>query len=77
MDSEEDEHVRRACVQSLQHAGFYVGGFGSVEAAAKAIVGDATGVIVSHIRRPAATALDLLPQCRERTPDVPVVLVTG
>ncbi|AAU48559.1 sigma-54 dependent transcriptional regulator [Burkholderia pseudomallei] len=74
---EDDELVRRASVQSLQLAGFDVVGFGSVEAAEKAIVGDATGVIVSDIRLPGASGLELLAQCRERTPDVPVVLVTG
>ncbi|PCE25816.1 sigma-54-dependent Fis family transcriptional regulator [Paraburkholderia acidicola] len=74
---EDDELVRRASVQSLQLAGFDVVGFASVEAAARLIVADFAGVIVSDIRLPGASGLDLLAQCRERAPDVPVILVTG
>src|ERR1700753_3792341 len=74
---EDDELVRRASVQRLQLAGFDVIGHGSVEAAARAIDASYTGVIVSDIRLPGASGLDLLAQCRERAPDVPVILVTG
>lgn len=74
---EDDALVRRASVQSLQLAGFDVTGFESAEAAEKAIVADHAGVIVSDIRLPGASGLDLLAQCRERVPDVPVILVTG
>ena len=34
-------------------------------------------MIVSDIRLPGASGLDLLAQCHERAPDVPVILVTG
>ncbi|SDF78140.1 sigma-54-dependent transcriptional regulator [Paraburkholderia phenazinium] len=74
---EDDELVRRASVQSLQLAGFDVTGYASVEAAARAISAEFPGVIVSDIRLPGASGLDLLAQCHERAPDVPVILVTG
>ena len=74
---EDDELVRRASVQSLQLAGFEVVGHASVESAAKLINAEFSGVIVSDIRLPGASGLDLLAQCRERAPDVPVILVTG
>jgi two-component system C4-dicarboxylate transport response regulator DctD len=76
---EDDELVRRASVQSLQLAGFDVAGYASVEAARPALDAAATppGVIVSDIRLPGASGLDLLEFCRERVPDVPVILVTG
>jgi two-component system, NtrC family, C4-dicarboxylate transport response regulator DctD len=74
---EDDELVRRASVQSLQLAGFDVSGHGSVESAARAIDASFPGVIVSDIRLPGASGLDLLAQCRERAPEVPVILVTG
>ncbi|WP_205972309.1 sigma-54 dependent transcriptional regulator [Paraburkholderia sp. Tr-20389] len=74
---EDDELVRRASVQSLQLAGFEVVGHASVESAAKLIHAEFSGVIVSDIRLPGASGLDLLAQCRERAPDVPVILVTG
>ncbi|KAA0091832.1 sigma-54-dependent Fis family transcriptional regulator [Paraburkholderia sp. T12-10] len=77
---EDDELVRRASVQSLQLAGLTVAGFDSVEAARhvlEAPFDEFAGVIVSDIRLPGASGLDLLAECRERAPDVPVVLVTG
>jgi two-component system C4-dicarboxylate transport response regulator DctD len=77
---EDDELVRRASVQSLQLAGFDVVGHASVESALRSvgsIGGDFPGVIVTDIRLPGASGLDLLAQCHERAPDVPVILVTG
>jgi two-component system, NtrC family, C4-dicarboxylate transport response regulator DctD len=74
---EDDELVRRASVQSLQLAGFDVTGHASVESAARSINADFPGVIVSDIRLPGASGLDLLAQCHERVPEVPVILVTG
>jgi two-component system, NtrC family, C4-dicarboxylate transport response regulator DctD len=74
---EDDELVRRASVQSLQLAGFDVTGYASVESAARSISADFPGVVVSDIRLPGASGLDLLAQCHERAPDVPVILVTG
>ena len=73
---EDDELVRRASVQTLQLAGFDVTGHGSVESAARAIDASFPGVIVSDIRLPGASGLDLLAQCRERAPEVPMILVT-
>jgi two-component system, NtrC family, C4-dicarboxylate transport response regulator DctD len=76
---EDDELVRRASVQSLQLAGFDVAGYPSVEAAEPAIAGAGAlpGAIVSDIRLPGASGLDLLEHCRAHVPDVPVILVTG
>jgi two-component system C4-dicarboxylate transport response regulator DctD len=54
-----------------------VTGHGSVESAARAIDASFPGVIVSDIRLPGASGLDLLAQCRERAPEVPMILVTG
>src|SRR3984957_15259933 len=74
---EDDELVRRASVQSLELAGFEVTAFGSAEGAARLIDASFAGVIVSDIRLPGASGLDLLAQCHERAPEVPVILVTG
>ncbi len=65
---EDDELVCRASVQSLQLAGFDVTGHGSVEAASHAIDASFPGVIVSDIRLPGASGLDLLAQCRSPRP---------
>ncbi|MGN6579372.1 MAG: sigma-54-dependent transcriptional regulator [Bordetella sp.] len=74
---EDDDLVRRAGMQSLQLAGFEVMGFAAAEAAMPLIDADFAGVVVSDIRLPDASGLDLLAQCRERAPGVPVILVTG
>ncbi len=77
---EDDDLVRRASVQSLQLAGFAVSGYGSVEAASDALSRldeRFAGVVVSDVRLPGASGLDLLVQCRRTAPDVPIILVTG
>ena len=75
---EDDELVRRASVQSLQLAGFEVIGHAAAwKPRRRRSSADFSGVIVSDIRLPGASGLDLLAQCHERAPDVPVILVTG
>ncbi|WP_395061340.1 sigma-54-dependent transcriptional regulator [Paraburkholderia silvatlantica] len=74
---EDDELVRRAGVQSLQLAGFEAAGFANAEGALPLIDADFAGVVVSDIRLPGMSGLDLLAQCHERAPGVPIVLVTG
>ncbi|MEM5315763.1 sigma-54 dependent transcriptional regulator [Paraburkholderia sp. JHI869] len=74
---EDDELVRRAGVQSLQLAGFDAAGFANAEGALPLIDADFAGVVVSDIRLPGMSGLDLLAQCHERAPEVPIILVTG
>ncbi|QGZ60445.1 sigma-54-dependent transcriptional regulator [Paraburkholderia acidisoli] len=74
---EDDELVRRAGVQSLQLAGFDAAGFANAEAALPLVSAEFAGIVVSDIRLPGMSGLDLLAQCHERAPDVPVILVTG
>jgi len=74
---EDDELVRRAGVQSLQLAGFDAAGFANAESALSLIEADFAGVVVSDIRLPGMSGLDLLARCHERAPDVPIILVTG
>ena len=72
-----DELVRRASVQSLQLAGFDATGFANAESALPLVDADFAGVVVSDIRLPGMSGLDLLAQCHERARDVPIILVTG
>ncbi|MEM5425646.1 MULTISPECIES: sigma-54 dependent transcriptional regulator [Paraburkholderia] len=74
---EDDELVRRAGVQSLQLAGFDAAGFANAESALPLVDADFAGVVVSDIRLPGMSGLDLLAQCHERAPEVPIILVTG
>jgi two-component system C4-dicarboxylate transport response regulator DctD len=77
---EDDELVRHANVQSLMLGGFDVTGYPSVEAALDAMHAAGAGVpgaIVTDVRLPGASGLELLSLMRERAPDVPVIVVTG
>jgi two-component system C4-dicarboxylate transport response regulator DctD len=77
---EDDELVRHANVQSLMLGGFDVTGYPSVEAALDAMHAAGAGVpgaIVTDVRLPGASGLELLSLMHERAPDVPVIVVTG
>ncbi|MCF7697434.1 sigma-54 dependent transcriptional regulator [Mycetohabitans sp. B2] len=77
---ENDELVRHANVQSLMLGGFDVTGYPSVEAALDAMHAagaSVPGAIVTDVRLPGASGLELLSLMRERAPDVPVIVVTG
>lgn len=74
---EDDELVRLSSVQSLQLADFDAIGAGSAEDAIARIERAPIGVIVSDVRLPGISGLDLLEQCRAQRPDVPVILMTG
>ncbi|WP_338910334.1 sigma-54 dependent transcriptional regulator [Mycetohabitans rhizoxinica] len=77
---EDDELVRHANVQSLMLGGFDVTGYPSVEAALDAMHAagaSVPGAIVTDVRLPGASGLELLSLMRERAPDVPVIVVTG
>jgi two-component system, NtrC family, C4-dicarboxylate transport response regulator DctD len=77
---EDDELVRRANVQSLALAGFNVLGHPSAETALDTLRATGAafpGVIVTDVRLPGISGLELLSLVRERAPDVPVIVVTG
>ncbi len=74
---EDEPLVRQATAQSLELAGFSVQAVASAEAALPHLLPDFPGVLVSDIRLPGASGLDLLQHCRNHAPGVPVILVTG
>jgi two-component system, NtrC family, C4-dicarboxylate transport response regulator DctD len=74
---EDDELVRLSSVQSLQLADFDATGVGSAEEGLARIDLAPIGAIVSDVRLPGMSGLDLLEQCRAQRPDLPVILMTG
>jgi len=74
---EDEPLVRQATAQSLELAGFAVIALPSAEAAMPHLSADFPGVLVTDVRLPGASGLDLLQHCRNAAPGVPVVLVTG
>ncbi len=74
---EDEPLVRQATAQSLELAGFSVMALPSAEAAMPKLTADFPGVVVTDVRLPGASGLDLLQHCRNVAPSVPVILVTG
>ncbi|MGT2434354.1 sigma-54-dependent transcriptional regulator [Cupriavidus basilensis] len=69
--------MRQATAQSLELAGFSVQAFGSAEEAVGKIDANFPGVVVSDLRLPGASGLDVLAHCQSFGTGIPVVLVTG
>ena len=69
--------LRLANEQSLELAGFNVALFEKAEDALPSIDEQAAGVVVSDIRLPAMSGLDLLQALQQVDPSLPVILITG
>jgi two-component system, NtrC family, C4-dicarboxylate transport response regulator DctD len=74
---EDDPIVRRGSEQALLLAQMQVVPFGDAESALAALQRERPWAIVSDVRLPNASGLDLLREVRQRDRDLPVVLVTG
>jgi two-component system C4-dicarboxylate transport response regulator DctD len=74
---DDDKFIRKSTVQTLQMEGFEVESFGDAESALAKIDAENTSVIVSDIKMPGLSGLELLQRAREIDPDIPVILITG
>ncbi len=74
---EDDEDLRAATTQLLTLAGFAVQGFPDAASALGAIDRDFAGVVVTDVRMPGISGIDLFRALRARDADLPVILVTG
>lgn len=74
---DDDADFRAATAQTLTLAGFAVTEYSDAQALLGALAADFVGVIVSDIRMPRMSGLDLFTEIRRLDPDLPVVLVTG
>ncbi len=74
---EDDEVVLHACAQAMALADIEVRRFGDAEQALAALADDPPAVIVSDVRMPGMSGLDLLDELQKRERDVPVILITG
>ncbi|BDD90803.1 sigma-54-dependent Fis family transcriptional regulator [Pandoraea sp. NE5] len=74
---EDDAAVRLGTVQALQLADIEVDAFGSAEEALEHIDGDFPGIVVSDVRLPGMTGLELLERVKAMSASMPVILVTG
>ncbi len=74
---EDDEAVRSAGVQTFELADLPVTAVVSAEAAAKLLRPDAPCVLLTDVRLPGRSGMELLHEVVLRDPDLPVILVTG
>ncbi len=74
---DDELHVRLAGQQALELEGYRCLAASSAEEALTHLFPDWPGVVVTDIRMPGKGGLELLRQCRELDPGLPVLLVTG
>ncbi|MBC7858949.1 MAG: sigma-54-dependent Fis family transcriptional regulator [Burkholderiaceae bacterium] len=74
---EDDPTVREGSEQALQLAGLNVLAFESAEQALKLIGPDFPGIVVSDVRLPGISGMELLGAIKEIDTHLPVILVTG
>lgn len=74
---EDDAALRLATTQTLELGGFSVSAFASAEEAPPALRADFGGVIVTDVRLPGRSGLDLLEQVAALDAELPVIVVTG
>jgi two-component system C4-dicarboxylate transport response regulator DctD len=74
---EDDAIVRRGSEQALVLAQMQVRAFGDAEAALRALATDRPWAVVSDIKLPGQSGLELLREIRQRDRELPVILVTG
>ena len=74
---EDDEAVLRACAQTMKLADHEVRCFSTAENALAALPDDPPAVIVSDVRLPGMSGLELLDEVGRRDRELPVILITG
>ena len=74
---EDEEAVRLAIVQTLELGGFMVQACASAEQAQALLTAEYTGVLVTDVRLPGSSGLDLLAQVVAFDADLPVIVMTG
>lgn len=74
---DDDPGLREVLVETLREAGYQVASAGDAGRALELLADEPLDAVVSDIRMPGLSGLDLLRAVRARDPDLPVVLVTG
>lgn len=74
---DDEEHLRVACSQALELAGFDVECHASASDALERIDSHWPGVVVTDVKMAGMTGLELMTTALERDPELPVILITG
>jgi two-component system C4-dicarboxylate transport response regulator DctD len=74
---DDDKFIRKSCTQSMEIEGFEVESFSSGAQALETINLESPVVVVSDIKMPGLTGLELLKKIKTIDPQIPVILITG
>lgn len=74
---EDDEDLRLSTAQVLKLGGFAVDAFAAAAPALAAIDADWPGLVVTDVRMPHMSGIEMFRTLHERDPELPVILVTG
>ena len=74
---DDDDAVRQSLEFLLQTAGVTVRGFESAKAFLEVLPQIRSGCIITDVRMPDITGIDLLRHVKEFNPDLPVIVITG
>lgn len=74
---EDDVDLAQALTEILEQAGYQVTHFSRGEAALDLVQASWPGVILSDLRMPGLSGLDLLDRIKEKAPQVPFIMITG
>ena len=74
---EDDPALRKACAQALDLDGIAVDALEDAESAVKRVSAGFEGVVVTDVRLPGMSGLDLLRALTEIDPEIPVIPMTG
>lgn len=74
---DDEEEVREILAETLEEFGYAVTTAGSGEEALRRLDGDGIAMVITDVRMPGMSGLDLAEQVRRRWPAVKVVLISG
>lgn len=74
---DDEDHLRTACTQALELAGFQVSAFPSAEGALDHVTRSWDGMLVTDIKMAGTDGLELMRRALQVDPDLPVVLISG
>jgi two-component system response regulator FixJ len=74
---DDDDAVRQSIEFLLKTAGIAVRGFDSADAFIDVLPEISSGCVVTDVRMPGMTGIELLQRTREVKPDLPVIVITG
>ncbi len=74
---DDDDAIRRALTMLARSAGYEARAYAGGEAALAALTPDSAGCVVTDVRMPGMSGLDLQTALRARGVDLPVIVITG